>query len=397
MTSILTNSSAMVALQTLKSVNSSLADTQNQISTGKTISSAKDNAAVWSISKVMESDVSAIDTISSSLDLGESTVSVARQAAENIVTKLQDMQKIAVNASSDNVDHATLQSQMDQLVEGVKTIIDSAQFNGLNLLDGSATGMSVLSSFTRSGGNMTTSTISVDSKNPLAVTTTSRDAFSAVTTGALATDGSSFSMLLDPSGTDSVTFDDTSFAAGDVISMDIGGKTASYTVKAEDLATGNSAADLVAVGMKSAIDGLGIKGLTVGYDSATPGAISFTTDASTTMTISGKATGGAVDIENLSVADSGQANTALKNINALISQATNVASYYGGKESQISSQSDFLSTLSDAMTTGIGSLVDANMEEASARLNALQTQQQLGVQALSIANQQPQTIMSLFR
>jgi flagellin len=53
--------------------------------------------------------------------------------------------------------------------------------------------------------------------------------------------------------------------------------------------------------------------------------------------------------------------------------------------------------MSDALTTGIGSMVDADMEEASARLQALQTQQQLGVQALSIANQAPQNIMSLFR
>ena len=51
----------------------------------------------------------------------------------------------------------------------------------------------------------------------------------------------------------------------------------------------------------------------------------------------------------------------------------------------------------DAMKSGIGSLVDADMEEASARLQALQVQQQLGVQSLSIANQSPQTILSLFR
>jgi flagellin len=51
----------------------------------------------------------------------------------------------------------------------------------------------------------------------------------------------------------------------------------------------------------------------------------------------------------------------------------------------------------DAMKSGIGTLVDADMEEQSAKLQALQTQQQLGVQALSIANQSPQTILSLFR
>ena len=58
MSSILTNNSAMVALQTLQSVNSNLAKTQDMISTGKEVGSAKDNSAVFAISKVMESDIS---------------------------------------------------------------------------------------------------------------------------------------------------------------------------------------------------------------------------------------------------------------------------------------------------------------------------------------------------
>ena len=53
--------------------------------------------------------------------------------------------------------------------------------------------------------------------------------------------------------------------------------------------------------------------------------------------------------------------------------------------------------LTDSLTSGIGSLVDANMEEASARLQALQVQQQLATQSLSIANQAPQALLSLFR
>ena len=57
MSSILTNNGAMVALQTLKSINSDLGKTQSMISTGKEVASAKDNASVWAISKVMDSDV----------------------------------------------------------------------------------------------------------------------------------------------------------------------------------------------------------------------------------------------------------------------------------------------------------------------------------------------------
>ena len=77
MSSILTNTSAMVALQNLKSINSGLAQSQNEISTGKTIATAKDNSAIWAISKVMESDVAGFNAVEDSLALGGSTVAVA--------------------------------------------------------------------------------------------------------------------------------------------------------------------------------------------------------------------------------------------------------------------------------------------------------------------------------
>ena len=64
---------------------------------------------------------------------------------------------------------------------------------------------------------------------------------------------------------------------------------------------------------------------------------------------------------------------------------------------KFSVQATFSQTLSDTLTTGIGNLVDANMAEESASLQSLQVKQQLGIQALSIANQAPQTILSLFR
>ena len=60
-------------------------------------------------------------------------------------------------------------------------------------------------------------------------------------------------------------------------------------------------------------------------------------------------------------------------------------------------QSDFVSKLMDTVSEGVGSLVDADMTEESTRLKALQTQQQLGVQALSIANSSSQAIMQLFQ
>ena len=91
MSSILTNTSAMVALQTMKTINTNLNRTQQEISTGKTVSNAKDNAAVWAISKVMESDVKGFKGISDSLSLGSSTVAVGRKAAETVTELLTEI------------------------------------------------------------------------------------------------------------------------------------------------------------------------------------------------------------------------------------------------------------------------------------------------------------------
>ena len=73
------------------------------------------------------------------------------------------------------------------------------------------------------------------------------------------------------------------------------------------------------------------------------------------------------------------------------------ASTFGSVQTRVDIQKDFVSKLTDSMKAGIGSMIDADMEEASARLQALQVQQQLSTQALSIANQQPQSLLSLFR
>ncbi|WP_406735736.1 flagellin [Thioclava sp. GXIMD4215] len=286
MSSILTNNGAMVALQTLKSINSSLNDTQSAISTGKDINSAKDNASVWAISKVMESDVAGYNAIEDSLSLGESTVAVASTGAEQIVEKLKEIKEKVVSATGENVDNDKISSEVDELKSQIQSIIGASQFNGANLLDGSTTDITVLSSLDRdSTGAVTASNITVASAD-----------------------------FTDKFTTTGVTVGTSTYKLGDI---------------------------------------------NVGTSSAAEGSL----DA----------------------------------IEALIDTATAEAAKLGASSARITDQKDFISKLSDSVTSGIGSLVDADMEETSARLQALQVQQQLGTQALSIANQAPQQLLSLFR
>jgi len=91
------------------------------------------------------------------------------------------------------------------------------------------------------------------------------------------------------------------------------------------------------------------------------------------------------------------ADTALTEIDTVAATVTSTLSTLGSASRKIEGQLEFNSKLSDVIESGIGNLVDADLAKESAKLQALQVKQQLGVQALSIANQAPQTITSLFR
>ncbi|MCX7286984.1 MAG: flagellin, partial [Rhodobacterales bacterium] len=165
MSSILTNTSAMVALQTMKGINANLNKTQADISTGKSVASAKDNAAVWAISKVMESDVQGFKGISDSLSVGSATLTVARNASESVTKLLTEMKGKIVASQAENVDRAKIQTDVDALTAQIESVVGAAQFNGLNLVDGSRTSVNVLSSLDRSATGVTSSNITVTAQN----------------------------------------------------------------------------------------------------------------------------------------------------------------------------------------------------------------------------------------
>lgn len=97
------------------------------------------------------------------------------------------------------------------------------------------------------------------------------------------------------------------------------------------------------------------------------------------------------------IAAQADAETMVGTLDGIIKVVNTSLSDLGAASRKIDGQLSFTSKLSDVVTAGIGNLVDADLAKESANLQALQVQQQLGVQALSIANQAPQTILSLFR
>ena len=420
MSSVNTNKGAMVALETLRGINKNLSDVQSQISTGKKISSSTDNAAIWSIATVMESDVKSFGQVSDSLNLGSATVGVARSASEQVTNLLQEAKALIVGANDPSVsdaDRSKYQTDLTELTGTIGAIVDSASFNGQNLLKGLGD-IDILASLNRDEtGTVTRGDISVN-RNDLSQTVgvvgsdTVADAdevgFDITTAVAVEDNGAAGSVTI----TDGVAESRTDYT----FTIDGPGATinVSYTAETgqnqDEIAAGIAAAATAAVaeaGALEAVPGNDISGsLAI---TASGGVITFAnsddaatnandiTIAKTAVVDGGVESGGLEGLTTLDISTAEGAETALGNIDALLQTAIDATAEFGSKTKRIDNQNEFITTLSDSLKTGVGALTDANLEEASARLQSLQVQQQLGVQALSIANQAPQSLLSLFR
>jgi flagellin len=402
MSSILTNTSAMVALQTMKGINMNLNKTQADISTGKSIATAKDNAAVWAISKVMESDVQGFKGISDSLAVGNATLTVARNASESVTKLLTEMKGKIVAAQAENVDRTKLQTDIVALRGQIESVTNAAQFNGLNLVDGSQTAINVLSSLDRSATGVAASNITVEAQNlsstagaalsggslgTLSAATVSNG--TPVTLGGFTFQGTGGALASNAPTANPATL--TSLVAGDAIELTVGSTTGRYVVK-----EGDTNVELAA-GLSTALTQRGLSGNDFTL-AAAAGVLTVTNNTNQPTAVSvaaSRGAGGLAGMNAIDVTDDPQA--ALSAIEGMLQTSIDAAASFGSSQKRIDIQSEFVGQLTDSLKTGIGALVDTDMEEASARLQALQVQQQLATQALSIANQQPQGLLSLFR
>jgi flagellin len=201
---------------------------------------------------------------------------------------------------------------------------------------------------------------------------------------------------------------DVAMAAGESIS-DLLNQLKEKVVAAKDVSLKTQSrqlldADFKALlrSIKSAVDNASFDGGNILNGSLTNG-LKFLANAGATqfVTLSGKNLSLSGSIISLSLTDSlltvTGSTTALTKLDASINNLNKSLGDVGAQAKQISAHNTFVAKLSDTIESGIGNLVDADLAKESARLQALQVQQQLGAQALSIANQAPQIILSLFQ
>ena len=301
--SINTNYGATIALESLNATNAALQTTQNAISTGLKISTAKDNGAIWAIAEKQKSQASSLDTVKDSLNNGKSvldtTVSTGGQLSD-ILTQLKAQALAASDAGITDDSRAQYQANFAKLAQTYANVVASATFNGKNLIDGN-----------------TTSSLSA-----------------------------------------------------------LGSADGSVTVKSDH-------ADLSANTLFSGVTALSITaGTGTGASPYSADAVSNVTTANTAWTGTNGAANAAADLTKISAA---------------LNTVTNALAGFGADSTAFDNQLTSVSNLQDSLTTGVGNLVDADVAKESANLTALQTKQQLGVQALSIANSSSSTLLSLFR
>ncbi len=135
MSSMMTNTAAMTALQTLRNINSSMETTQSRISTGYRVAEASDNAAYWSIATTMRSDNAALSAVSDALGLGAATVDVAYTGMKSAIDVMDEIKAKLVAATTPGIDRGKIQDEITELQNQLLNVSQSATFNGQNWLD----------------------------------------------------------------------------------------------------------------------------------------------------------------------------------------------------------------------------------------------------------------------
>jgi len=422
MLSINSNYGASIALQSLNSTNKELNEVQNRISTGLKVSSAKDNGAVFAIAQGQRARISALSSVSDGINRVSNVIDAALTAGTSVSDLLNQLKAKAVAAQSADLSQTqrdALNGDFQQLRNTINTVVGTATFNGANLIDNTTASLSVLQSDLDTGtgaGNVATVTggaqpvgaltparsdLMIDASeawaaantmvandyvvftqagNTYAVQVTATTTIQEFVDGVNAATGGRITASYDDA-TGILSYQATAAVATMPFSVDIDtNATATGTARISTFVNGNAAATSVAA-TDQADTRPTSTAVIVGYDLRVGGTGAL--NSLLALDIGGATTAGATT----AVAALTTAITALN---------TNLATL-GSQSKALDVQNSFLSKLSDTIEAGLSNLVDADLAKESARLQSLQIKQQLGAQALSIANQSPQLILSFFR
>ncbi|MBY3181376.1 hypothetical protein HFO24_06785 [Rhizobium laguerreae] len=366
MSSIITNNGAMAALGTLRSISGRLTDTSQQMSSGLRVRTAADNAAYWSISTTMRSDVKVMNVVNDSVGLAQGVVDTAYAGMENVLESFVEIRNLVITASDmpqpgfkDVVkptfsldpeyaksDVYKIDQRIQQLQDQAKAAMLSSSFSGVNLLyhgknEADKASQQVFS-FTVGYVGGTVQTLGIDAIDTL--------------------------LLNDDFGSFPTTFpgefnpEKTLFDGSDIIDAPGSFTPASiywYNIPVSNPTTGDPEAYPV--------------DQTYVLQSIENDVVRFGSDRK------------------------GLYSNVVASIDQKIQQLTSKMAYVGTVQKSLDMYEDLNRKMIDSVTSGVGRLVDADMETTASMLRALQTQQQLAIQSLAIANAAPGNLAQLFQ
>lgn len=416
--SVNTNLGALAALQSLQANQQQLTATQNQVSTGLKVSSAADNPAIYSIANVINANIAGLSSVSDSLNFGAQVIATASSGIQNVSTVLQSLQQTVTSSGTSGLNLQTLQSQVNADLTSINQYGRAATFSGVNLLTTTGdSGASFGSLNVIQGINGSVYSLANQATTLNAGATTLSDALGI--TGLSVTGGTTGVQLTLNNNLGLTSF--APAAANTDASLQIttsGGKTFAFefvddSQAAHPLQTAQGQnTQIVAVHFNSTtqstnqITGNLIQALQnngFGVVQNTDGTINVTGNGATSAqfgTVSaGTFTNGTAGTPSGGITSAALTGTqaVISAVQAAINSANTVAANLGAATQQLSGIQNFTTSLSSALTAGVGALTDADLAAESAKLTSLQTKQQLATQSLSIANKQPQSLLTLFQ
>ena len=392
-TSLLTNQSAMNALQTLRSIGDNMDTTQRRVSTGLRINEASDNTAYWSISSMMKSDRNALSSVSDAMALGKSQIDVANATIEKSKEYLDKIQKSLTTAYEKGPgDIKKIQADIKANMNDIQSAVYSASLAEKNILGNSGESVRIAGSYRREGSNVYVDMIDVGGKE-LNFATNKGDGTFDLSKGQLK---DIFGTVVGSTGGASETGGAGGAAGGAGGTSGTGGASGGAETRESTSSPSFK---------PTATNPIDVKGINEAAKAYNDAVASNATDVGDKKTALDKLLDG-ITVKDFVTQDFKEATSAgmeaiLKAVQGKVTTATSnvvtAGATLGAAKAQVTGQIDYVSKLMDAVDKGVGSLVDADMNAESARLASLQVQQQLGIQALSIANQNSQNILSLFR
>jgi flagellin len=394
MSVINTNTNALVAQQALQVNARKLNDSMEQLSTGKRINSAKDDAAGFAIASKMTTQIRGLDQAVRNANDGISLLQTADGAMTEVTNMMQRMRELGVQSANDsntgeNRDYLDLEFQ--QLKGEIDRIIKITQWNGVNVLDKSFdnNGVSSAGKFVfqvgANSGQTIDHTIDVFSLG---------DPDGLSTTKVVAETAAGTATTIEVS---TLTVGGT-YAAGDVISVNLNQNIFQYTVTTADAASSSTLSTNLASALNTRFD----DGFAITQSGA--GVVKFTLDANAGATTGNSFTLTATnsdgewdDLETLKVDTQANSNTAIEKLDVSITKVNKSRAEIGAVINRLTYAVDNLTNVSANASASRSRIEDTDYAKATTNLARSQIIQQAATAMLAHANQQPQTVLSLLK